>query len=206
MDKSRRDLASTRERISYAKSTYMRVWYIPDVDSAFAPGRLPPLYKPFYDTLRTYSDPTGHWDVMDTLSPDVIHLAHGDGSSGKYFISIYRSSTAIGGGEHDASRDRVIQHCRNFTRYMRTIGEAKGRITLVAIPAAAVISGLSPSFCADVDLETQMPLDAVPRSTISHTRQQANNPVTVGPATMLSKAIGGHIVHALSRDRLQSGA
>lgn len=196
---SGRDLASVRERISYGKSTYMRVWYVPNVDSAFAPGKPPSLYKPLYDDLRTYSDLTGHRDVTDNLSPAVIRLAHGDGSSGRYFIFIYRSSTARPGDDHDASRYRVIQHSWDFVRYMRSIGEAKGRITMVATSATALISGLSASFFTDVDPEMQMPLDTVPQSTTSDKAQQAGIRAANRTVTEFIEVIGAHIIYALTR-------
>lgn len=138
---------------------------------------------------------------MNNLSSEVIRFAHGNGDSGMYYIFIYRSSPAIRADDHDASRDLVIQHCRNFISCMRSMGEAKGRITIVAISATSVISGFSPSFCTNVDLEVQMPLDVVPQSITSDKAQQAGIRAINRTVTKFTKVIGAHIIHALTRGR-----
>jgi hypothetical protein len=152
------------------------------------------------------------WVIPDQYAPSfptraLLRSTYDGGRGGQYVIFIYRDSSdtyekvqkTTKNNSTENSKDRLTRHCRNFIRYLRRTGQARGKVSFVVIRASEVKSALSPSFGIDI-LETSMGTGGLPLP-----RQGAESAAKTafmfcGKKTLTFTAlIGAHVVHALSR-------
>lgn len=67
--------------------------------------------------------------------------------------NVANDSSTTSQAKNDGLKDRLTRHCRNFIRYLRRTGQARGRISFVVIRASEVKSALIPCFGSDIGLE-----------------------------------------------------
>jgi hypothetical protein len=143
------------------------------------------------------------WSISPRYAPgfssrELLCRLYNGGSGGHYVIFVYRDSSNT---HRSKDKDPLLRHSRHFINYLRRFLRLHGQISSVTLRKSSVKSALMPHLGGDIGLEMQMSTSGLPLSRTSSASANHNSFLFCARhATLFTKLIGAHVIHALSEE------